>query len=332
MKQILSQLLNHKGLDADSAAKALALLASPDAPPENIGAFVSIVEARGITQSEFIGFVSALRASAVKVDLGVDELIDACGTGGDGKHTFNISTAAAFIVAGAGFKVAKHGNTSFSSKCGSSDVLRYLGVKFTSDEGKLRRCIERAGIAYLHAPLFQPGLKTIGAVRSSLGFRTFFNLMGPLINPARPRFQFIGVATPGVLRQYRYFLETTELEYAAVHSRDGYDEISLTGAFDVVTNGGITTLMPEDLNVPRLSPKDLLGGDTMEDSARILTDILGGGGTDAQRTVSIVNAAFAIQVATGEPLTDCMARASQSLASGEALKSLKELIAIMEEV
>lgn len=332
MKELLSELLNPNGLDSGRACNALTQLALPGTPPEIIAAFVSAIEARGLTQPEFVGFITALKASAHHVDLGPDSIIDVCGTGGDGKHTFNISTASAFVLAGAGIKVAKHGNTSFSSKCGSSDVLKHLGVGFTSDETILRKAISAAGIAYLHAPLFQPTLKGIGAVRAALGFRTFFNLLGPLINPARPKHQFVGVATPIVLRQYRYYLESTDARYAAVHSRDGYDEISLTGPFDVVTNSGLKTISPEDLGIPRLSPSDLEGGATTEESARILLDILRGECTPSQRAVSVVNAAFAMQVVTELSLAECIARAEASIDSGEAFRRLTELIKITKEV
>lgn len=307
------------------------ILVADDASEAQIAALISIIETRGITQDEFDGFMRALRSTSVPVDFGDLAIIDVCGTGGDGKNTFNISTASAFVLAGSGINVAKHGNQSASSACGSSDVLACVGVRFTDNQKFLKRQIADAGIAYLHAPLFQPALRRIAAVRRSLGFRTFFNVLGPLLNPARPTYRFAGVSSPRFLRQYRYFLESEAGTFAVVHTRDGYDEIALTAAFDVATRDGIRTYSPEDIGISRVHPHDLRGGEDAASAAEILLNLLEGRGTDAQRNIVIVNAAFARQAVTEEPLQLCIDLCRSSLESGLALRALKRLIAISNE-
>jgi anthranilate phosphoribosyltransferase len=328
MKKVLKQLFNPVGLSRVEAAEALKTVISADSQPEQIGAFISIIEARGITQNEFEGFIDVLSVSGTRIDLGTSETIDVCGTGGDGKGTFNISTTAAFILAGSGVKVAKHGNKSATSGCGSSDVLEHLGLKFTDDEGVLRQQLDEANIAYLHAPLFQPALKKLGAIRSSLGFKTFFNMIGPLLNPARPRYRFAGVSSPLALRQYQYFLESTDCEYSVVYSRDGYDEISLTSAFDVVTRNGRETINPEDVGGLRFSPEELVGGTDVNESAELLMKILKGDGSEVQNSVSVTNAAFARRTVTGEPLSECISICRETLKNGSALRALETIIEI----
>jgi anthranilate phosphoribosyltransferase len=326
MKTILPNLFNPAGLSRTEAAEALTAVISAEAEPSQIGAFISIIETRGITQNEFEGFIGVLSDSGKQVDLGTFETIDVCGTGGDGKGTFNISTAAAFILAGSGVKVAKHGNKSATSGCGSSDVLEHLGLRFTDDEATLRSQLEAANFTYLHAPLFQPALRNLGAIRSSLGFKTFFNMIGPLLNPARPRYRFAGVSSPLALRQYQYFLETTDCQYSVVFSRDGYDEISLTSSFEVVTRDGRETLSPEDVGFPRLNTNDLIGGHDVATSADLLLRILGGKGNDSQNSVTVINAAFARKTVTSEPINQCIEKCRDSLESGRGLSALETLL------
>ncbi len=260
MKEILTSIINGQILNEETAAISLREMLAGEIPPSQISAFLTGLQMRGLSLRELRGFHRVLSEGGIKLDLQEPNLIDVCGTGGDGKRTFNISTLAAFVLAGAGVKVAKHGNFSATSGAGSSDVLQFLGIQFTDDIESLRQNLQAANICYLHAPLFQPALKTVASIRKEIGFRTFFNLLGPLLNPAQPRFQFIGVAEPAVLRLYRYFLEDGETDFALVHTRDGYDEISLTAAFDVVTNEGVESFYPEDLGLQSIESEELSGG------------------------------------------------------------------------
>jgi anthranilate phosphoribosyltransferase len=326
MKAILNSILNNQILSEPEAAAALRAILSEETPLVQISAFLTGLQMRGMHLSELRGFHSVLRAGGTTVDLNEPNLIDVCGTGGDGKRTFNISTLAAFVLAGAGVKVAKHGNASATSGAGSSDVLQFLGVKFTNDETVLRAQLKEANFCYLHAPLFQPALKIIAPVRREIGFRTFFNFLGPLLNPARPRFQFVGVAEPAVLRLYRYFLEDGATDFALVHSRDGYDEISLTGAFDAATNLGVETLHPEDLGFDSIETRDLNGGATVEDAGREFLQILRGEGSAPQNAVVVANAAFAMRLVKPEiSFDECRERCAESLQSGAAYRSFTAL-------
>jgi anthranilate phosphoribosyltransferase len=321
-----SQIMQGHILDANAAQAALSQVLSEATPAAPTTAFLTAIQMRGIHLSELRGFYEVLARDGIKIDLGEENLIDVCGTGGDGKNTFNISTLAAFVLAGAGIKVAKHGNSSATSGCGSSDILAHLGVKFSADEAKLRADLAAANICYLHAPLFQPALKQVAPVRKEIGFRTFFNLLGPLLNPARPRFQFIGVAELSVLRLYRYFLEDGPVEFAVVHSRDGYDEISLTGLFDVATNDGLETYCPEDLEFGPVEAKELDGGHTLEEAAAAFLSILSGEASEQQSDVVVANAAFAMRLMHAElPFAECRRRAHDSLTSGAALRSFEYL-------
>lgn len=326
MKEILADVIGGKILSEETAAEALREILSGEIPDAQIAAFLTGLQMRGIHLSELRGFHKVLRGSGTKLDLGEENLIDVCGTGGDGKRTFNISTLAAFVLAGAGVKVAKHGNSSATSGSGSSDVLQFLGFKFSDDAEKLKQNLAEANFCYLHAPLFQPALKSVAPIRREIGFRTFFNLLGPLLNPARPRFQFVGVAEPAVQRLYRYFLEDSEADFAIVHSRGGYDEISLTGAFDIVTNDGAETFYPEDLGFETVEARDLDGGANVEEAATSFLEILRGNAVRAQNQVIVANAAFALRLV--EPQTsfaECRKRAEESLLSGAARRSFEKL-------
>jgi anthranilate phosphoribosyltransferase len=327
MRETLASILSGQVLSEQEAAQALMLMLSGEIHTAQAASFLAVVQSRGLHLSELRGFHSILAEQGLQLNFADFDAIDVCGTGGDGKNTFNISTLTAFVLAGAGFKVAKHGNASATSGCGSSDVLQALGVKFTNDESVLRRQIETANICYLHAPFFQPALKTVASLRREIGFRTFFNLLGPLLNPARPKFQFVGVFEPAVQRLYRYFLEDTATNFAVVHSRDGYDEISLTAAFDLVTNEGSETFYPEDLGFPTVASAELHGGKTAEECAEQCSLILQGEGTPTQNQVVIANAAFAIRLMKPEfSLADCIERTKVSLLSGAAFAALEKLI------
>jgi anthranilate phosphoribosyltransferase len=332
MKEILNSIIGGQILNEDDSAGALRQIVSGETPHAQTSAFLAALQMRGVHLSELHGFYRVLRESGVSVDLQEPNLIDVCGTGGDGKRTFNISTLTAFILAGAGVKVAKHGNYSATSGVGSSDVLQFLGVKFTDDEQKLRQNLREANICYLHAPFFQPALKSVAPIRKEIGFRTFFNLLGPLLNPARPRFQFVGVAEPAILRLYRYFLEDGETDFALVNSRDGYDEISLTGAFDFVTNEGAETFYPEDLGFQTIKPEEISGGESVEEAAEEFLQILRGEETSAQNQVVAANAAFAIRLTQPQlDYAECRARAEESLLSGAAFRSFSKLIETIDE-
>ena len=263
----------------------------------------------------------------VPVDLSEFSPIDIVGTGGDGKNTFNISTAACFTVAGAGFPVVKHGNYGATSVSGASNVMEQHGVKFTNDVDKLRRSMERCNIAYLHAPLFNPALKAVAPVRKSLAVRTFFNMLGPLVNPVLPSYQLLGVYNLPLLRLYSYTYQASNIKFAVVHSLDGYDEISLTKEFKVATSESEKIYTPESLGFSRYTEMDLDGGNTPEDAARIFDNVLANTATEAQKDVVIVNAAFAINVICPEkPIEECIALARESLESGRALDTLKKFI------
>ena len=326
MKDTLAAILAGRILTETEAEFALQQILSGAIPTAQAAAFLAIIQTRGMSLSELRGFQGFLRTSGQKTDLSDFEVIDVCGTGGDGKQTFNISTLAAFALAGAGVKVAKHGNSSATSGCGSSDVLQFMGIKFTNDEQILRRQLEKANICYFHAPLFQPALKAVSNLRRDIGFRTFFNLLGVLLNPARPKYQFIGVAEPDVLRLYRYFLEDSGQQFALVHSRDGYDEISLTAAFDIVSNDNAETFYPEDLGLKTVDQNELSGGETVEAAAKQFLQILSNEGTETQKSVVVANAAMAMRLVQPQlSFDECCRRIEESLFSGAAFASFKSL-------
>ena len=284
---------------------------------------------RSITIEELQGFRDALLELCVPVDLNGHSTIDIVGTGGDGKNTFNISTLSCFIVAGTGQKVAKHGNYGASSISGASNVMEQLGYKFKNESSKLKVEIEEAGICFLHAPLFHPALKTVGPIRKNLAMRTFFNMLGPLVNPANPEFQLIGVFSLEMARIYNYLLQQTGKAFTIIHSLDGYDEISLTNDTKVITNEGERIFTPEQLGKRMVEANDILGGSSVEDSAKIFLRILKGDGTWAQNAVVLANAAMALNC-TGKykSYEDAFNAAITSLESGKANQALQKLIAL----
>jgi anthranilate phosphoribosyltransferase len=282
---------------------------------------------RSITVEELGGFRDALLDLCIPVDLSAYDAIDLCGTGGDGKDTFNISTLTSFVVAGAGVKVSKHGNYGVSSSCGSSNLMEYAGYKFSSDASKLTSEIEKSGICFLHAPLFNPAMKNVAPVRRELGVKTFFNMLGPLVNPARPTHQFVGVFSQELSKLYSYLMQSSGIRnYTVVHAMDGYDEISLTGPFIVSSRENEQVIQPGDIGLPTVQASEIRGGDTIEEAARIFTDVLEGKGTPAQNEVVCANAGLAIHCL--EPDTEiaaCIARARESLLGGAARLTLKQV-------
>lgn len=327
MKQILYKLFEHQYLGRDEARIILQNIAQGKYNDVQVASLITVFLMRNISVEELCGFRDALLEMRVPVDLSEFSPIDIVGTGGDGKNTFNISTAACFTVAGAGFPVVKHGNYGATSVSGASNVMEQHGVKFTNDVDKLRRSMERCNIAYLHAPLFNPALKAVAPVRKSLAVRTFFNMLGPLVNPVLPSYQLLGVYNLPLLRLYSYTYQASNIKFAVVHSLDGYDEISLTKEFKVATSESEKIYTPESLGFSRYTEMDLDGGNTPEDAARIFDNVLANTAIEAQKDVVIVNAAFAINVICPEkPIEECIALARESLESGRALDTLKKFI------
>ena len=295
MKKILQLLFEHKTLNREQAKEVLVNLGKGVYNEHEITAFMTVYLMRSISIEELQGFRDALLELCVSVDMNGYPVLDIVGTGGDGKNSFNISTLSCFIVAGAGQKVAKHGNYGASSISGASNVMEQLGYKFKTDSDKLKNEVEDAGICFLHAPLFHPALKAVSTIRKNLGVRTFFNMLGPMVNPASPDYQLVGVFNLEMARIYNYLLQQTNKSFTIIHSLDGYDEISLTGDVKVITNKGEKIMTPEYLGKRIVSPVDIQGGSSIEEAAKIFLTILKGEGTWAQNAVVIANAAMALQ-------------------------------------
>ena len=326
MKKILNFLFEHKTLSREQAKEVLINIAQGVYNESEITSFITVFLMRTITIEELQGFRDALLELCVRIDLNGMEVLDIVGTGGDGKNTFNISTLSCFIVAGTGNKVAKHGNYGASSISGSSNVMEQLGYQFTNDVATLEDQLATANICFLHAPLFHPALKTVGPIRRNLGIRTFFNMLGPMVNPAFPKHQLVGVYNLEMARIYNYLLQPTGNNFTIIHSLDGYDEISLTGDTKVITNEGERIFSAEELGNRVVNPEDIYGGDTVEQAAKIFIDILEGKGSFAQNAVVLANSAMALQC-TGQysSYDECYQLATESLASGKALGVLKKL-------
>ena len=327
MKKILQFLFEHKTLDRASAKEVLLNISKGVYNESEIASFTTVYLMRSITIEELQGFRDALMELCVPVSFNGQQVLDIVGTGGDGKNTFNISTLSCFIVAGTGNKVAKHGNYGASSISGASNVMEQLGYTFTNSNDVLRKQIEAANICFLHAPLFHPALKIVAPIRKNLGVRTFFNMLGPMVNPAIPEYQLVGVFNLEMARIYNYLLQQTNKNFTIIHSLDGYDEISLTNDTKVITNKGEKIMTPEDLGKRPVSPGDIHGGNSVEEAAKIFLNILNGKGSWAQNAVVIANAAMALQC-TGKYKTyeECYSLAVESLESGKALRSLETLI------
>ena len=328
MKDILNKLIGHQLLGREEAREVLVKIARGAYNSSEIAAFLTVYMMRSITTEELEGFRDALLELCHAVDLSEFNPIDLCGTGGDGKNTFNISTLASFVTAGAGVPVAKHGNYGVSSTCGSSNVLEFLGIRFSREEDFLRRCMEKAGICILHAPLFHPAMKQVAPIRRELGVKTFFNMLGPMVNPAFPKYQMVGVFNLELARMYGYLYQNTDKTFSILHGLDGYDEISLTSDTKVIGNNVESVLRPEDLNLQPLSPGEIHGGETVAEAAGIFMGVLQGRGTAAQQAVVCANAGVAIATATGGTPQEGYEKARESLSSGNALKAFKQLQAL----
>lgn len=332
MKDTLNYLFAGNNLTKEEAHQILVHIAEGRFSDSEIASFLTVFRMRRITSEELSGFRQALLELCVAVDLSEYNTIDVVGTGGDGKDTFNISTLSAFVLAGAGIKVTKHGNYGLSSVSGSSNMFEYFGYQFSNNANKLRREVEQAGICFLHAPLFHPAMKSVGPVRKALKVKTLFNMMGPIINPSLPKNQMVGVYDLDVMDLYHEVFRESGQNYLIIHSLDGYDEISLTGDARFVSNLTEDNLAPADFGLTKVSPEELYGGETVADAAKIFKSVLERTGTLAQQNVVIANTALGIQCVYPEKsLADCVAEARESLESKKALGAFKKLMELNGE-
>ena len=328
--QIFNRLLNHEELQREETKNLLVAITKGELNDPEIAALLTAIQMRGITVEELLGFRDGILETGVPVPLHCDRYIDVVGTGGDRKNTFNISTTACFVIAGAGYKVAKHGNFSATSVSGASNVIKNHGVMFTDDADKLNRSLDECGIVYLHAQLFAKAMKFVGAIRKALPFPTFFNLLGPIINPSKPQCQLLGVANLNQMRLYQQVYQRIGIDYGIVNSIDGYDEISLTSDFKVTTNDYERVFKPADLGFDIARPEELVGGATEEEAAQIFDAVLQGTALQAQKNIVMANAAFAIQVLEKgkKSIEECIDIARESLDSGKALSTFRRFAEI----
>lgn len=330
MKQILNRLFEHQYLDRTEAKEILTTMAAGEYNESQIAAFISVFLMRSISVDEFLGFADALLDLRTNVDaLAAYNPIDIVGTGGDNKNTFNISTLSCFVVAGAGYKVAKHGNYGATSVSGASNVMEQHSVKFTSDVSKLEESLDKTNIAYMHAPLFNNALKVVAPVRKALGVRTFFNMLGPVVNPIKPKRTVLGVFNLKMARLYSYMYQQTDVDYSIVHSIDGYDEISLTGDFKIINRHEENIYIPETFGFRRVLEKELDGGNTPEDASKIFDNVINNTATEAQKNAVIANAATAIQTINSSlSFEDCISQARESIDSGRLKETFNKFLAL----
>ena len=328
MKALLSRLINHESISAEEAKQILISISKGDYNQAQIASFLTVYMMRSITVNELQGFRDALLELCLAVDLQTYDPIDLCGTGGDGKDTFNISTLSSFITAGAGVAVAKHGNYGVSSACGSSNVLEALGVKFSNDKDHLKRAMETANISVLHAPLFHPAMKNVAPIRKALGIKTFFNMLGPMVNPSFPKHQMVGVFNLELLRLYNYLYQKTDKNYSIVHDLGGYDELSLTNNAKIATNHSELLFSPDDLDLKSITAESIFGGNTVKEATEIFESIISGRGSKAQNAVVCANAGLAIATAKQITHKEGFEYAKESLLSGKAKTCLTKLTAL----
>jgi anthranilate phosphoribosyltransferase len=328
MKEVLNRLVKYQTLSKQESFDILTKLATGQFNQSQMAAFLTVYMMRSITVDELEGFRDAMLELCMKVPTEGYNAIDLCGTGGDGKNTFNISTLSSFVVAGAGQIVTKHGNYGVSSVSGSSNVLEFLGAKFTNDIGTLTKSLDAAGICFLHAPLFHPAMKNVGPVRKELGMKTFFNMLGPMVNPAFPKNQLVGVFNLELARLYGYLYQNTDKNFVILHALDGYDEVSLTGSFKMITKKSEEVFQPSDLGLIKVTEAQLAGGDTVADAAEIFKAVLENRGTEAQNHAVFANAGLAIATGKEISIAEGIAQAKESLVSGKALASFKKFIEI----
>jgi anthranilate phosphoribosyltransferase len=328
MKALLNRLINHESISAEEAKQILISISKGDYNQAQIASFLTVYMMRSITVNELQGFRDALLELCLAVDLQTYDPIDLCGTGGDGKDTFNISTLSSFITAGAGVAVAKHGNYGVSSACGSSNVLEALGVKFSNDKDHLKRAMETANICVLHAPLFHPAMKNVAPIRKALGIKTFFNMLGPMVNPSFPKHQMVGVFNLELLRLYNYLYQKTDKNYSIVHDLGGYDELSLTNNAKIATNHSELLFSPDDLDLKSITAESIFGGNTVKEATEIFESIISGKGSKAQNAVVCANAGLAIATAKQITHKEGFEYAKESLLSGKAKTCLTKLTAL----
>ena len=325
MKQLLNRLINHETISKEEAKQVVVNISKGNYNQSQIASFLTVYMMRSITIQELEGFRDALLELCLAVDFSQYNTVDLCGTGGDGKNTFNISTVSSFVTAGAGIKVTKHGNYGVSSISGSSNVMEYLGIKFSNEKDYLEKCLDQAGICVLHAPLFHPAMKNVAPIRKELGVKTFFNMLGPMVNPSFPKNQLVGVFNLELARLYGYLYQNTDKNFTILYALDGYDEISLTGNTKVISNQSETMLSPESFGVQQIKQQDIFGGDTVKDSATIFMDVISGKGTEAQNNVISANAGMAIATVKKITPKEGFELAKESLLSGKGLEALKKL-------
>ena len=330
MKEILNRLIKYKTLNEVESKDILIRISNGELNNSQISSFLTVYMMRNITLQELKGFKDALIELCIKVDLKEFDTIDLCGTGGDGKDTFNISTLASFVTAGSGCKVAKHGNYGVSSGCGSSNVLESLGIKFTNDYDILKKAIDKSGICFLHAPLFHPAMKNVAPIRKELGMKTFFNMLGPLVNPSMPMKQIVGVFNLELARIYNYLLQKTDKKYSIIYSLDGYDEISLTNDTKIYSNNSEKNFSSKEFGLEDIKPDEIKGGIDIPKSSEIFMNVLNGNGSDSQNNVVCANAGLAISTSRGISLSEGFEAAKESLKSGKALNSFDKLKEIMK--
>ena len=325
MKETLNRLINHEALSKEDAKRILVNIAKGEYNSSQIAAFLTVYMMRSITIEELEGFRDALLELCLAIDLSEFNPVDLCGTGGDGKDTFNISTLASFVTAGAGIHVTKHGNYGVSSKCGSSNVMEFLGIKFSNEESFLKKSVEEAGICVLHAPLFHPAMKNVAPIRRELAVKTFFNMLGPMVNPAFPRNQMVGVFNLELARMYGYLYQNTDKNFTVLHALDGYDEISLTGNTKIISNSSEGILEPGDFGLDPIFEDEITGGDSVAASAQIFMNILQGKGSEPQNNVVCANAGVAIATVEGVSPRAGFEKAREALLNGKGLEALRKL-------
>ena len=325
MKNILNRLINHETLSKAEAKAVLVTISSNQYNASQVASFMTVFMMRNITIEELSGFREALLELCIPVNFSQYNTIDLCGTGGDGKDTFNISTLASFVVAGAGIKVAKHGNYGVSSISGSSNVIESLGIKLSNDSDFLQKSIDKANISVLHAPLFHPAMKNVGSIRQDLGVKTFFNILGPMVNPSFPKNQLVGVFSLELARMYSYVYQNTNTNFCILHGLDGFDEISLTDETKIISRNTESVLKPENFNLNRINVEEIKGGESIQSAAKLFYTIISGKGTKAQNDVVCANAAMAISTVENCSILTGFDKAKESLESLSALKKMKLL-------
>ena len=332
MKTTIQQLTHYDQLSKEEAFRLLVEISEGKYNPSSIAVLLTVFMMRPISIEELEGFRDALLELCKKVEFGGIETIDLCGTGGDGKNTFNISTLASFVVASFGIPVSKHGNYGVSSVSGSSNVLEALGVKFSDENQFLKRSLEEAGICFLHAPLFHPAMKNVAPIRKELGLKTFFNMLGPMINPAFPKHQLVGVFDLELMRMYSYLYQKGDKNYTILHSFSGHDEISLTSDAKFISNQKEGTLSSADFGVNQVLDEEIFGGESQEEASRIFLHIISGKGTEAQNNVVAANAGLAISMVKNISIKEGFELAKENLLSGKAKMALDKLVHLSQNL